>query len=124
MVRRPEVRELIEEILVRPDHISCHLPVQVRFSLLSRQENCLQRPPTAIGLDPPFFSVLQCTSPKSHPISVQSRIGQLKHNAANILVREKIIAGELHLVEQAMCVKKERIASPAKKTAVISGLGD
>src|SRR6267143_1778022 len=195
MVRRPEVRELIEEILVRPDLISCHLPVrqhreenidnivaecstilrkghwaarvvgknvwqqlsgfpdciltriaagvfqlmgedpdepiifawlpvQVRFSLLSRQENCLQRSPSAICLDPAFFSLVHCASPKSHPIGAQSRIGQFKHNAANILIREKIIASELHLVEQAMCVKKERIASPAKKTAIISGLRD
>src|SRR5882762_1337533 len=195
MVRRPEVRELIEEILVRPDHISRHLPVrqhreenidnivaecstilrkghwaarvvgknvwqqlsgfpdciltriaagvfqlmgedpdepiifawlpvQVRFSLLSRQENCLQRSPSAICLNPAFFGVVQCASPKSHLISAQSRIGQLKHDAANILVSEKILSGELHLVEQASCVEKERIATPAKKKAVISGLRD
>jgi len=74
------------------------MPVQVRCSLFSRQENCLQWSPAAICLDPAFSSLVHCASPKSHLFTAQSRIGQLKHDAANILVREKIIASELHEV--------------------------
>src|SRR5580658_3855782 len=39
------------------------LPIQVRYSLFSRQENRLQRSPAAICLKPALRGMVQCTSP-------------------------------------------------------------
>src|SRR5436309_5318685 len=102
-----------EAIIIR------RLPVEVRLPLLSGEENRLQWPSTPVCLDPAFSSFVQYASPKSHHIGPQSRVGHFKHNTANILVREEIVASELHFVEKAVCIEKERIAAPTKeKTAV------
>jgi hypothetical protein len=101
-----------EAIIIR------RLPGEVRRPLLSGEEDSLQRPPSAVSLDPTFSSFVHCASPKSHFAHSQSRIGQLKHDAANVFVCEEIVPRELHFVEKAICVEKEWIAAPTKeKTA-------
>jgi len=48
------------------------LAVEVRLSLLSGQKDGLQGSPTAVCLYPAFVSLVQCASPKSHPIRAES----------------------------------------------------
>src|SRR5438445_60879 len=87
-----------------------HSPI----SLLSDEKNRLQWSSTPISLDPAFASFVQCASPNSHFIASQIRVGQFNHDAANIFVREEVVARELHLIEITLCVEKERIAAPTK----------
>ena len=96
-------------------------PVEVCFPLLSGEEDGLHRSSTALCLDPAFAGFLQCASPESHLLIPQSRVGQFKHDAANIFVGEEVVARELHFVEQAVCVEEERIAAPTHKQAAVAG---
>src|SRR5882672_8149341 len=95
------------------------LPLEVQLPCLSWEENRLLWPCAPICLNPAFFSLVQGATPKSHLVAPKSRVGQFKHDAANILVREEIVASELHFVEQAICVEEERIAAPTKEGTVV-----
>src|SRR6266850_7001243 len=96
------------------------LPLEVQLPCLSWEENRLLRPCAPICLNPAFCSLVHGATPKSHLVAPKSRVGQFKDDAANILVHEEIVASELHLVEQAICVEKERIAAPTKESTVVS----
>src|SRR6266404_1926702 len=96
---------------------------EVSLSLLSDEEDRLQWSSTPIGLNPTFGSSLHRASPNSHIIASQIRVGQFNHDAANILVREEVVARELHLIEIALCVEKERIAAPTKEKMVVACFG-
>src|SRR5436190_6229390 len=96
------------------------LPLEVQLPCLSWEENRLLWPCAPICLNPAFFSLVQGATPKSHLVAPKSRIGQFKHDAAHVLVREEIVASELHFVEQAIRVEKERIAAPTKERTVVS----
>src|SRR5437879_1349124 len=85
------------------------------------EENRLQWPSTAVCLDPAFASFVQCPSPNSHLIASQIRVGQFNHDAANIFVDEEVVPGELHLIEIAVHVEKERIATPTEEQTVVTG---
>src|SRR5947207_13696927 len=97
------------------------LPVEVRLPLLSGEENRLQWPSTPVCLDPALSSFVECASPNSHLIASQSRVGQFNHDAANILVCKEVVPRELHLIEIALCVEKERIAAPPEENTVVAG---
>src|SRR2546430_2687101 len=156
VVRRPEVRELVHQVTVRPNHV-CHvsvgvyreekidnvigqrpailrkarrlvrmigkniwqqlscdglcvlrsiaacmfqlvredanepiiigrLPVEIRVSLFSGKKNCLQWSRPALCLAPAVLGFLHCASPQSNLIGSQSRVGQFKHDAADVFV--------------------------------------
>src|SRR6266849_6456105 len=74
------------------------LPVEVCLPHLSNEENRLQWPSTPVCLDPAVSGFVQRASPQSHHIGPQSRVGHFNHDTAHILVREEIVASELHLV--------------------------
>src|SRR5882724_596910 len=99
------------------------LPAEVSLSLLSDEENRLQWSCTPICLDPAFASFVQCASPNSDFIASQIPAGQFNHDAANILVCEKVVARELHLIEITLCIEKERIAAPTKEKMVVACFG-
>src|SRR5262245_16196042 len=101
--------------------IICWLPAEVRLPLVSGEENRLQGSSTSVCLDPPFYSFVHRTSPKSHPIASQIRVRQFNHDAANIFVCEEIVPRELHFIKKAVCVEKERIAAPTKEKTVVTG---
>src|SRR5712671_129850 len=73
-----------EPIIVR------RLPLEVQLPYLSGKENRLLWPCAPICLNPAVFSLVQGATPKSHLVAPKSRVGQFKHDAANILVREEI----------------------------------
>src|SRR2546423_3800173 len=110
------VREHADEAI-----IICWVPAEVLLSLLARKENRLQGSSTAVCLDPAVYSFVHCASPNSYRIGSQSRVGQFKHDAANIFVCEEVIPCELHVIEIAVYVEKERIAAPTKEKAVARG---
>src|SRR5215831_3725737 len=89
--------------------------------MFSNEENRLHWSPTSICLDPAFCSFVHCTRPDSHLIGPQSRGGQFDHDAANIFVFEKVVSRELHVIEVAVHVEKERIAAPTEEKAVVPG---
>ena len=95
---------------------------EVLLSLLARKENRLQGSSTAVCLDPAVYSFVHCASPNPYRIGSQSRVGQFKHDAANIFVCEEVIPCELHMIEIAVYVEKERIAAPTKEKAVTPGV--
>src|SRR5882757_1202355 len=76
---------------------------------------------TPVRLDPAICSLVHCASPNSDRIVSQSRVGQFKHDAANIFICEEVIPCELHVIEIAVYVEKERIAAPTKEKAVTPG---
>src|SRR5439155_10653942 len=88
---------------------------EVFRSLLAGKENRLQGSSAAVCLDPAVCSLVHCASPNSNRIGSQSRVGQFKHDAANIFVCEEVIPCELHVIEIAVYVEKERIAAPTKE---------
>ena len=96
-------------------------PVEVCLLLLSGEEDGLHRSATAVCLDPAFASFLQCASPKSQHVSPESRVGQFKHDAANIFIGEEVLPRELHFVEEAVCVEEERIAAPTHEQGAVAG---
>src|SRR6266850_1377568 len=96
------------------------IPLEVQLPCLSGKENRLLGSCAPIGLNPAVCSLVEGAAPKSHLVAPKSRVGQFEHDAANILVREEIVASELHFVEQAICVEKERITAPTKESTVVS----
>src|SRR6266446_3129891 len=190
VVRRPEVRELVHQVTVRPNHV-CHvsvrvyreekidnvigqrpailrkarrlvrmigkniwqqlscdglcvlrsiaarvfqlvrehadeaiiirrLPAEVSLPLLSNEENRLQWSGTPVCLDPAFPNFVHRASPDPHFIAFQIRVGQFNHDAANIFVDEEVVPGELHVIEIADYVQKERIAAPAEEKTEVA----
>src|SRR5713101_970973 len=101
--------------------IICWVPAEVFRSLFAGKENRLQGPSTAVCLDPAVHSLVHCASPNSYRIGSQSRVGEFNHDAANIFVCEEVIPCELHVIEIAVYVEKERIAAPTKEKAVAPG---
>src|SRR6266850_2238138 len=99
--------------------IICWVSAEVFRSHLAGKENRLQGSSTAVCLDPAVRSLVYCASPNSYRIGSQSRVGQFKHDAANIFVCEEIIPCELHVIEIAVYVEKERIAAPTKEKAIV-----
>jgi hypothetical protein len=97
------------------------LPAEVRLPLLSGQENRLHGSSTPVCLDPAFPSFVHRASPKPHLTASQSRVGQFKHDAANVLVFEEIVPRELHFIEKAVCVEKEWIGTPTKEKTAVAG---
>src|SRR5258705_9008950 len=97
------------------------LPLEVQLPCLSGKENRLLGSCAPIGLNPAVCSLLEGAAPQSYFVAPKSRVGQFEHDAANILVREEIVAGELHVVEQAIGVEEERIAAPTEEGPVIAG---
>src|SRR6267142_4574529 len=102
--------------------IICWVSAEVFRSLLAGKENRLQGSSTAVCLDPAVCSLVHCASPDSYCIVSQSRVGQFKHDAANIFICEEVIPCELHVIEIAVYVEKERIAAPTKEKAVAPGV--
>src|SRR5215831_12567332 len=107
LVRRPQVRELVQQIAVRPNSISV--------------ENSLHWPSTPICLDPAFPSFVHCASSNSDPIVPQGRVGQFKDDAANIFVCEENVPREMHVIEIAVYVEKEGIAAPTEEETPVAG---
>src|SRR5262249_32842957 len=97
------------------------LPVEIRFPLFSHEKNCLHRSPTALCLAPASYGFFHCASPDSNFIGSESRVGQRKRDAADVFVRKKILARELHMIEIAVGVEKERIAAPTKEKTIVAG---
>src|SRR5262245_25294878 len=97
------------------------LPVEIRFPLFSDEKNCLHRSRTALSLAPACGGFFHCPGPDSNFIGSESRVGQLKHNAADVFVCKKIVARELHMIEIAAGVKEERFAAPTKEKTVVAG---
>src|SRR5262249_55375482 len=97
------------------------LPVEVCRPRLSGEEHRLHWPSTPVCLDPAFCRFVQCARPQSHPSGPQSRVGYFQHNTAHIFVREEIAPLELHVVEQAIGIEKERIAAPATEKTAVAG---
>ena len=83
----------------------------------------MQWPATAICLHPAFGSLVQCASPNSHPPASQIRVRQFNHDAADVLVEEEVVPRELHVIEIAVYVEKERIAAPTEEEPVLTGFG-
>src|SRR5882672_6754836 len=109
------VREHADEtIIIR------RLPAEVSLPLLSDEENRLQWSCTSVCLDPAFPSFVHRASPDPHFIAFQIRVGQFKHDAANIFVEEEVVPGELHVIEIADYVQKERIAAPAEEKTEVA----
>ena len=96
------------------------LAAEVCLSLFSSEEDRLQWSSTAVCLDPAVCSFVHCASPNSHLIASQSRVGQFNHDAADILVLEEVVARELHVIEIAVYVEKERIAAPTEEKTVVA----
>src|SRR6266481_2007174 len=96
------------------------LPYEVQLPCLPWEEDRLLWSCSPIRLNPAFFSLGYRATPESHLLATKSRVGQFKYDAAHILVREEIVASELHVVEQAICVEKEGIAAPTKESTVVS----
>src|SRR6266481_4389444 len=99
--------------------IICRVSAEVFRSLLAGKEDRLQGSSTAVRLDPAIGALVRCASPNSYCIVSQSRVGQFKHDAANIFICEEVIPCELHVIEIAVYVEKERIAAPTKEKAVV-----
>src|SRR5439155_26627565 len=99
------------------------LSTEVCLPLVSGEENRLQWPATAICLHPAFGSLVQCASPNSHPPASQIRVRQFNHDAADVLVEEEVVPRELHVIEIAVYVGKERIAAPTEEEPVLTGFG-
>src|SRR5262249_35343936 len=97
------------------------LPVEIRLPFFSDEKNCLHRSSTALCLAPAFQSFFHCAGPHSNFIGSESRVGQLKHDAADVFVCKKIVACELHMIEIAVGVEKEGIAAPTKEKTVAAG---
>src|SRR5262245_21716598 len=97
------------------------LPVEIRFPLFSGKKNCLHRSPTALCLAPAVYGFFHCASPHSNNIGSESRVGQLKHYAADVFVCKKIVGRELHMIEIAVCIEKEGVAAPTKEKTVVAG---
>src|SRR6267143_1385088 len=97
------------------------LSAEVSLPLLSNEENRLQWSGTPVCLDPAFCSFVHCASPNSHFIVPQSRVGQFNHDAANIFLLEEVVPRELHVIEIAVDVEKERIAAPTEEKTVVAG---
>src|SRR5262249_34367383 len=102
--------------------IICRFPAEVRLPLLSNEENGLHWSSTTICLDPAAASFVHCASPNSHLIVSQIRVRQFNYDAANILVIEEVVSRELHVVEIAVDVEKERIAAPTEEKPIIVGV--
>src|SRR5215813_8442139 len=98
------------------------LAAEVRLSLVSRKENALHWPSTPFCLNPTFRGFIHRARPKSHRIGPKSRVGQFNHDAADIFVREEVVPRELHVIEIALCVEKERIAAPTEEKTVIAAV--
>jgi hypothetical protein len=79
----------------------------------------LQGPRAALHLDPaPYRSIRreQSAVPQAKLFESQSRVGHFQHDAAYILVGEKIVASELQVVHGARLSKKDgSLRQPAKK---------
>src|SRR5712671_2491827 len=97
------------------------IPLEVQLPCLSGKENRWFGTCAPIGLNPAVCSLVEGAAPQSHFVAPKSRVGQFEHDAANILVREEIVAGELHIVEQAIGVEEERIAAPTEESPVVAG---
>src|SRR5712691_1039458 len=103
------VREHADEaIIIR------RLATEVCLPLLSNEENRLQWYCTPVCLDPAFLRFIHRASPDPHFISSQFRVGKFNHDAASIFVFEEVVPGELHVIEIADYVQKDRIAAPAE----------
>src|ERR671920_1838993 len=55
--------------------------------------------------------------PKTDLGGSQLAIGELQHDGAHILVGEEVVTRELEVVEEAECVVKEGVATPAREEA-------
>src|SRR5216683_916510 len=102
--------------------IICWVSAEVFGSLLAGKENRLQGPSPTVRLNPAVCSLVHCASPNPYRFGSQSRVGQFKHDAANIFVCEEVIPCELNVIEIAVYVEKERVAAPTKEKAVAPGL--
>src|SRR5258705_3128448 len=96
------------------------LPAEVGLPLLSDEENRLQWSGTPVCLDPAFRSFVHCASPDPYFIGSQFRVGKFNHDAAHIFVFEEVVARELHVIEIADYVQKERIAAPAEEKTEVA----
>src|SRR6266481_756899 len=109
------VREHTDETIVIR-----RVPAKVSLPLLSDEENRLQWSGTSVCLDPSFPSFVHGASPDPYFIASQIRVGQFNHDAANIFVDEEVVPGELHVIEIADYVQKERIAAPAEEKTEVA----
>ena len=62
--------------------------------------------------------------PQPNCFGWQSRVRDLQHHAAHILVGEEIGAGKLQVVNRAASIKEKRIAAPPGKKPMVTALGD
>ena len=87
------------------------------------KEDSLLRPRAAVRLNPFPSHVVQRASPEAQALKAQFGVGYFDRDAANVFVGKEIVAGELQVVQSALRVEEEGIASPARKEAVVAGVG-
>jgi hypothetical protein len=97
----------------------------LQFALVGSEEGDLLGMSPPVHLEPtPAIRRDQCSGPKTDVVGSQLAIGELQHDAADVLVGEEVVAGELEAVQRAACVVEEGIATPAREEAIAVSLGD
>ena len=111
---------------VHPARVVCWPARQVlRLHLVRQKEGDLLGPSPAVDLDPaaaiaPDHRLL----PQTDLVGSQLAVGQLQHDAADILVAEEVVTGELEAVQGATCIVKERVATPAGEEPIVTSIRD
>src|ERR1700689_2527037 len=95
---------------------------QIRRVLLARKEGSLIGPRPALRLHPFPACAVQRTSPQTHLLRTEGRVGHFEHNAAHVLVGEVIVTGELQVIQGAIYVEEKGIAAPAREESAASSL--
>ncbi len=86
------------------------------------QEGGLCRPRVAIGLHPAAAGAVQGPSPNADPPWRQRDIGDFEDDAADVLIGEEVLVGELEAVQHAEHIEEEGLAPPAGEKAVLPDL--
>src|SRR5262249_20332830 len=89
------------------------------------EEDRLRGPRAAVRLHPAPVRAAgrnERAMPEADVVSAQRRVRHLEDDAAHVLVREEVAAGELEFVEGALGVEEERVAPPAGEEPVLPGV--
>src|SRR4029077_17737122 len=98
------------------------LPGLVGGLLVTRKEYRLRGQRATVRLNPFPACTVHGAMPQAHLSRAQGGVGYFEHDAADVLLGEEIVAGELQIVQRTHRVEEEGIAAPARKETVVPGL--